>query len=512
MVSIPITEAFTQLESTQNQLISVLSAFHDACTQLYKTAVKIQSSHEIYKALDDRLIQMNNQLDLLSVGEEKFAQSLAFLRRTRNISQTLVPINRLPAEILATVFELTVSGHKFASSIERGAQINPMATIPSVCQSWRQLALRTPYLWSYIDLSGAMHTASLNRAVLWAERSRQAPVHLRLEKYRFFETQDLAPELKNISTRAASFTFTSYSDEIYVRDLFNQYNSSGRSDTLKTIDIGPGQWPNILSSHFDWSAFVPNTLTTLKLCTTSENITPTMDELMLLLSRTPNLRALILRDVRVQGSVPGASYPEAHLPHLEYLESYPHRLTRPNYMGVTKCLMQSIVPGSKDLEVWLEMGEANDEDHDSAMRKFCGRSRVTRLHTGYFKPDDHLPFTQYLDCLPELQALSLDFDGEPTNDILDALIVPGEGEEFSARCPKLQTLRISEACIIPQSQVQLKRIVEAHELSSLILGDRAYFVDESGDHCDDAEIMEWLREKVREVEVDQSITWFSLGA
>ncbi|KAG8789948.1 hypothetical protein FRC12_013100 [Ceratobasidium sp. 428] len=359
-------------------------------------------------------------------------------------------------------------------------------------------------------MAGYIHLSMLNRAMLWCQRARDAPVHLRITRFRFFEDQGLPSELRNISTRAVSFYISPPTDEAFIRDFFNHYDLLGRSNILKAITIGRTGWPE-LSSHFDWSHFVPDTLTSLKLDHTSVNITPTLDELMFLLSRTRNLHTLILRNVPV-ASGSRISYPAIHLPHLVYLESYPHRSTRMNYLGVTKRLIQSIVPGSNDMEAWLEMGELDDQEHDSAMHEFFTRSHVTRLHTGYFRPEDHLLLARYLDCLPELRFLSLDFDGKPTNNVLDALVTTSvEGQEYSARCPKLQGLRLSEACMIQQSQAQLQRIVKTHELTELIFGERAYFVDESGSPCGDSEIRGWLGERVDCVE-SNDLSWFDLGA
>ncbi|KAG8717760.1 hypothetical protein FRC09_013698, partial [Ceratobasidium sp. 395] len=499
------------LEATQNRFVLALSAFYDACTQIYGTATKVQSTDEAYSALDDRLVQIGERLASLSGTEQELAQSLSFLKQTRNISKTMIPINRLPAELLAPIFELVVSPKDYTGAAEKDTQLNPLATIPSVCHSWRQLALCTPRLWTCIDLTGYNHDSTLNRAMLWSQRAREVPVHLYLARLRFFEDQELEPELRNISTRAASFNISPLSDEAYIRDFFSHYNLLGGSDTLKAITMGPTSgWPE-LSSHFDWSHFVPDTLTSLKLTHTLENITPSLDELISLLSRTRNLHTLILRDASVSPG-PRTSYPEIHLPHLEYLESYPHRSTRINYSGITKRLIQSIMPGSNDIEAWLEMGEPDDEEHDSAMHKFFTRSRITRLHTGHFKPKDHLLLARYLDCLPELRFLSLDFDSKPTNNVLDALVTTSvEGQEHSARCPKLQGLRLSEACITPRSQAQLKRVVETHELTRLIFGERTYFVNEPGSPHGDREIMDWLYERVDDVE-SNDLSWFSLGA
>ncbi|KAG8679224.1 hypothetical protein FRC09_019126, partial [Ceratobasidium sp. 395] len=245
MLSTPLNDAFSRLEVTQNQLILALSAFHDACTQLYETATKVQSTDETYSALDDRLIQISKQLDSLSETERQLAQSLSFLKQARNISKTMIPINRLPAELLAPIFELVVSPRDHTGATEKSTQPNPLATIPSVCHSWRQLALCTPRLWTDIDMAGYIHLSMLSRAMLWCQRARDAPVHLRLTRFRFFEDQGLPSELRNISTRAVSFYVSPPTDEAFIRDFFNHYNLLGRSNILKAITIGRTGWPEL---------------------------------------------------------------------------------------------------------------------------------------------------------------------------------------------------------------------------------------------------------------------------
>ncbi|KAG8796633.1 hypothetical protein FRC12_013625 [Ceratobasidium sp. 428] len=509
MLPAQITDAFARLEAAQTQLVLAVATFHDACTTLYHAATKLENDYTYRGSLDQKLVQTVDHLNSFATMEAQLHQSVAALRRTRNMSRDLIPINKLPAEILSRVFDHANSRMDCADTDGRRHHLDSSVVIPSVCVSWRQQALNMSWWWAHIDLFEGNNSSTLNRSVLWSQRARDVPVDLHFKSYRFFEDQELAPAMKGILTRAGSLTFLPCSSESYFQDVFNHYITCGLSGRLKSITVGQIIQDGGLSDHFSWSGFVPKTLTTLKLTHTSDIITPSLDELMRLLSRTPNLRTLVLRSVCMTSSQHNR-YQEINLPDLEYFESYSYSSTRPAHLEVAKHLLRNIVPGARELEAWVDMGNPDDRDHDSALRAFFSRSRITRLHTGYFKAGDETRLAQYLDYLPELRLLSLDFNNEQTDDILEALVVPTEEQEYRARCPKLQTLRLSEASIIPRSQDQLKRIVEKHELTKLILGDRAYFVDEDGTYSYNTELLEWISTRVPEVQSD-SVSWFDLG-
>ncbi|KAG8782529.1 hypothetical protein FRC12_020696 [Ceratobasidium sp. 428] len=502
MNSTQLTDAFAQLEEVQGQLISVVTTFRDACITLYQAAIRPKDDDASQKRLDSELIQLADRLPPLSVAEQKLRESLAFLRRTRNISQNIVPINRLPAEVLSRVFECATSQQYCIDPTNFDLRLSPLAVLPSVCASWRQVALDTPPLWTHLDLSGENSLYTVNRVALWLQRARHAPLHLHFKRDYLFKDQGLTSEAGNILSRAGSFTFEPESSEKVFKEALEFYNKHGRPDRLKAITIRTSYWHDELSGHFNWSCFVPSSLTTLKLFHSSNRITPSLDELLILLSRTTNLRTLIVRAVYII-SGQNKSYPEINLPNLEYFASYPTDSTREDYLGVTKCLLQSIVPGACELEAWIDMGLPADEEHDSAIRKFLGCARVTQLHIGYFNHGDEVRLARYLDYLPQLQVLSMDFNGDQTSNILAALISLDEAQGYRPRCPKLHTLRLCEAHIIPQSQDQLKKIVECHDLKRFFLGCGAVFVDEAG-------VYELICARVPEVE-SNDVEWFDFG-
>ncbi|KDQ13429.1 hypothetical protein BOTBODRAFT_55978 [Botryobasidium botryosum FD-172 SS1] len=91
-------------------------------------------------------------------------QTLARLRTRQN---ELVPVHRLPNELLGAIFVLAgstsfqVSGWPASFSISQ------------VCKLWRQVALNTPRLWMNIDVSAGDELASI-----YVERSGTAPLNL----------------------------------------------------------------------------------------------------------------------------------------------------------------------------------------------------------------------------------------------------------------------------------------------------------------------------------------------
>ncbi|KAI0288811.1 hypothetical protein BC826DRAFT_971340 [Russula brevipes] len=82
----------------------------------------------------------------------------------------LVPISRLPAEILTAIFSL-VSHSAWAQKFGRMEWIG----VAQVCHQWREIALNYPHFWSYIDLTNvtAAHMAKI------LARTEMLPLHLK---------------------------------------------------------------------------------------------------------------------------------------------------------------------------------------------------------------------------------------------------------------------------------------------------------------------------------------------
>ncbi|KIP06464.1 hypothetical protein PHLGIDRAFT_459411 [Phlebiopsis gigantea 11061_1 CR5-6] len=83
---------------------------------------------------------------------------------TREKHDGLVPVNRLPTEILCTIFERCVLDEDQRAAVP----------ITHVCSRWRSISLSWPVLWSQIDFS----SLSPRQAKLFLERAGKHPLYL----------------------------------------------------------------------------------------------------------------------------------------------------------------------------------------------------------------------------------------------------------------------------------------------------------------------------------------------
>ncbi|KAG8794747.1 hypothetical protein FRC12_022079 [Ceratobasidium sp. 428] len=520
MFSNPVTSAFTQLEAAQNQLATSASTLHDACTTLYQAAIEPRGDDKYLVWLHNQLTQLTGHLNLFAITESKLKQSLAVLCRARNLSRNLVPINTLPVSVLSTIFQYVALQPKKATKFDADPPLHPLIVISLVCTSWRQLALDTPQLWTHIDFSPGFtsgHTDKaalrlMDRAVLWSQRAGSMPLHLHFIRYRSVKGQKLTPEMKGIMARAGSYLFSSQSIEEQMHEAFSLFNEYGRSERLKTIVVENLTMSSLAffeppeSRAQFWSSCIPPTLTTLILTRTPITVSPDLNELMVLLSRTPKLRTLALRLDEMK-SCKDQDYPDVSLPDLEHLELLP---TNRENSDINTHLLRSIIPGDRELEARFNPAWPSSDKYHSwpgsneynfVIQKFFERSHVTCWRTTLSGAEIKLPLAQQLDCLPELRLLQLSFAGDGYCECLDALVVPVDGEGYRARSSKLEVLVLFDAHMDLPAQERLKRIIESHTLKVFVLGPRSYFTGSNGimwDHH--GAIYDWIRARVPHVE------------
>ncbi|KAG8987577.1 hypothetical protein FRB93_004448 [Tulasnella sp. JGI-2019a] len=112
-------------------------------------------------------IMMNSFNDALKT----FSDGLQRLRSTKaRHHNTLIPISRLPIDLLVEIFALASGMTEMSKS---GSPRRMLATLVYVCHEWRGNVLNAPSLWAYITSSYS------KRATLeFLARSGQAPLHL----------------------------------------------------------------------------------------------------------------------------------------------------------------------------------------------------------------------------------------------------------------------------------------------------------------------------------------------
>lgn len=122
---------------------------------------------------------------LLAVDDKikSLEESALALKLYRN---TLVPISRLPTEILSIIFSL------LPSPLASTHRILPVVSISHVCHQWREISLSLPHLWNHINFDQLTPDGV---AEMFA-RAKMLPLHLEAslqiyqpEKFKAFEGQ-----------------------------------------------------------------------------------------------------------------------------------------------------------------------------------------------------------------------------------------------------------------------------------------------------------------------------------
>ncbi|KAJ2914927.1 hypothetical protein MD484_g5482, partial [Candolleomyces efflorescens] len=99
-------------------------------------------------------------------------------RLVEEYSALLSPARRIPAEVLSAIFFASLPRNSPTRRRTVLSKYHPAVVVSHVCQSWRQVALNTPLLWTVIDIDvpkyPAAHESRLEGVVDWWESQLQA--------------------------------------------------------------------------------------------------------------------------------------------------------------------------------------------------------------------------------------------------------------------------------------------------------------------------------------------------
>ncbi|KAI0040243.1 hypothetical protein FA95DRAFT_1611954 [Auriscalpium vulgare] len=114
----------------------------------------------IYKSKRDLRAQLDNEKAAFTRAEQEFCDAYAVREEAleaaslalRQRHNTLLPVTRLPPEILATVFTCLFAHEHTCWSPALESSLNFRLPVTHVCRRWRQVALEHSSLWADIDL------------------------------------------------------------------------------------------------------------------------------------------------------------------------------------------------------------------------------------------------------------------------------------------------------------------------------------------------------------------------
>ncbi|KAF9238625.1 hypothetical protein BU15DRAFT_75076 [Melanogaster broomeanus] len=223
----------------------------------------------------------------------------------------LLPVSRLPCEILATIFLYQAySFYQDPQDFPMWGAAPPWANVSYVCRHWRNVALTCPSLWSFLFVFSPRWTEEL------LSRSKRVPLRILIdmrfefqEAMIFFEkvTTDVTRirdlslylpcnrvegVLSKLSTTPAPLLHTFKlrlrtrhlgEDAVYPDTLLN-----GETPALRTLEL--------YHCHPPWSSLVFTALSTLRLRSIASSSQPTITELLAMLRHMPDLAHLYLED------------------------------------------------------------------------------------------------------------------------------------------------------------------------------------------------------------------------
>ncbi|KAF8599388.1 hypothetical protein BDV93DRAFT_609342 [Ceratobasidium sp. AG-I] len=457
MIAVPIEDALQQWKAARAALANTIQTYIDTCSKLEISCLQVSESKgrstprllEVCKTLDD-------ELSSLAFHEAALLSARMKLQRHRNMSETLSPISRLPAEILAHIFTLAVNlgrnihlrlGHPKPS-------LDQVHIIASVCSQWRQITLITGPLWAHLDLGKICH---LNHATLWLERARGQPLDICVRPTKHYHSDKSKATFARILPLINHLgSFALHLDVETAERWFSAWSGHGVPGALTALALQPtrgkplmfppnpqtvsqerlGELFSSLNTLFlcnmrvDWDYTVFRNLITLNL--TDIKSGPTINALAQILLNSPRLECLQLSNMDIW-STSKAAPQQIRLNYLQTLE-----LSFLN-SEILLFFLTMLVLGDSDLTIKLGLLRRADGAFKKELSAFCKRSNIK---TFYCLGDELL--LDLVDTMPNLEVLILRESALDSNFCNIVAPPPKDDNESSKRIttywPKLHTL------------------------------------------------------------------------
>ncbi|KAI3621720.1 hypothetical protein WG66_016718 [Moniliophthora roreri] len=155
--------------------------------------------------LEQLVKDVEKELTSYQAEIDKLTASLEFLKHKRDGARnrllqyrsSLSPVHRLPPEVLQHIFGM-IGNHLLKPSKTPDA-----LAVSATCGRWRDVAISTPFLWSFISINFARWKRNYRVLVsftqLFMERSRSCPLELALDFQEIDVVSDeMVPSLKNL--------------------------------------------------------------------------------------------------------------------------------------------------------------------------------------------------------------------------------------------------------------------------------------------------------------------------
>lgn len=383
----------------------------------------------------------------------------------RNSGRTISPINALPAEILAQIFQLVHSSASFATrspdywSAEEGHISKKRAIAPDalsqVCTRWRRVTLGMPELWTHIDLSNSSEQlleSLLARGQMFSHRASSWPLSLC-----FTVTSDLSTGLRHAGETIGEFNrvaarrlrslelrtwtglggFEKFLESNMavttlgiLEELIITNHTTGncnlpcaarRSASLMARTVRPDRYLDsklhaisrltLEGVFFPWSSPAYKGLVELRILASKQLQIPIPhQQLSALLSASPGLRVFHF-DLAIENFDSGSEIYPVHLEELEEVNIRQMPVWLASDYEKQELLLSLLTPGSKSLSLSMSISISGSyASHygdmlPSEVHSFLERSNTTRLYITVIEhPHENFKLISFARILAELSA------------------------------------------------------------------------------------------------------------
>ncbi|KAF7328826.1 hypothetical protein MVEN_02511500 [Mycena venus] len=173
-----------------------------------------------------------NSIDLQESLVKKLKEDRCLVQRQPNA--TLDPVSRLPVEISSGIFMQSL-----APFPEPGACHTPMLLL-NICHAWSAIALSTPDLWEFIQISFPCAKGFSNVLPLWLQRAHNRPLSIYL-----------CGDLENLDQHILSILWGCRRQlrHVKISDDIDEGDDEGFVDLFGGTSLGPLPWLETLTLH-----------------------------------------------------------------------------------------------------------------------------------------------------------------------------------------------------------------------------------------------------------------------
>ncbi|KAG8696483.1 hypothetical protein FRC09_008484 [Ceratobasidium sp. 395] len=456
---------FNHWKSVYERLVSTLDEFLAECSQL--DSVLEQPGAYKWSGLEEALQYVDHTPALLhETWSSRMREAGAVLGTVRNRSKLLVPLNKLPSELI--VYVLSMLDVDCATGHDPGTDVSlfPLTDVSMVSKQLRSITTSAPSLWIHVDflIDGLNEAACLShaRSCLRYSRHQSLYVHAFDDKRTKHHSSagiiaSLAPHVHRIIS--VSLNVVSHLAKEILLGLFSDITSSHTRElfwddpfwayyNLAGSDAGPDFRDGALSGRLDGflealkvveirGPYLPlqhvafRGLVILRLwASESVESPPTLAQFAGVLTACPELRVLRLIDIQfdTRSSVPIQA---VFMPKLESLDL---QCTPTNeLLGLLSC----VISGSDRFALGVWATPDMLEYETAKLSGIINQLNVTRLYFNCFWAEDRMPNQApplLTHVFPSVQELALRcYDYQPLVDIRPTDV---------SRFPSLHTLHL----------------------------------------------------------------------